>query len=89
MGKTYAFKYSAKNSIGESLHSDELYVALARKQSKPQPVTFDQSQSNRFKNVVQWNEAAALDILVTGYRLYTDDGLPGNLFLIYDGLGDT
>ena len=52
VGKTYAFKYSASNSIGEGLPSDELYVALARKQGKPQPVTFNQARSNRFKNVV-------------------------------------
>lgn len=55
VGNTYAFKYSASNSIGESLPSDELYVALARKQSKPLPVTFDSNRSNRFENVVVWS----------------------------------
>lgn len=29
------------------------------------------------------------DIRVTGYKLYTDNGLPGNSYLIYDGTDNT
>jgi len=30
-----------------------------------------------------------LDIEVTGYQLFSDNGLPGNMFLIYDGTQNT
>ena len=40
-------------------------------------------------NVVNWSQGTSADIPVTGYRLYSDNGLPGNSFLIYDGEGRT
>jgi hypothetical protein len=36
---------------------------------------------------LNWAEGASTDIPVTGYRLYSDNGLPGNSYLIYNGKG--
>ena len=51
----------------------------------PPAPTFDTQKSNRFQNVLLWNVGESLDIKVTGYRLYSDNGQPGNIELIYDG----
>ena len=47
LGKIYTIKYVAENSVGLSLDSDQLYVALARKPNKPAQLTFDQERSTR------------------------------------------
>jgi hypothetical protein len=39
--------------------------------------------------MLQWTEGTSQDIPVTGYRIYSDKGLPGNSVLVYDGDGTT
>ena len=39
--------------------------------------------------MLTWEEGISVDIPITGYRLYSDRGLAGNQFLIYDGDGFT
>ena len=39
--------------------------------------------------MLNWVEGVSLDIEVTGYQLFSDNGLPGNMFLIYDGTQNT
>jgi hypothetical protein len=88
-GGLYRIKTVATNSIGDSLSSEELIVALARKPNQPPAPTFDTIESNRFQNVLVWLEGVSIDIAVSGYRLYSDNGLPGNRDLIYEGDGET
>jgi hypothetical protein len=66
-----------------------LIVALARSPDTPNQPTFDTADSNRFQNVLLWTVGTSQDIAVTGYKVYTDNGLPGNSFLIYDGTDNT
>jgi len=47
--------------------------------------TFDSSLSNRTHITVRWLTGTSSDTPVTGYRLYSDLGLKGDYFLIYDG----
>ena len=89
LGNMYTLKYVAENSVGLSQDSSLLYVSLARKPNKPAPPTFDSKRSTRTQIVLQWTEGVSVDIPVTGYRIYSDKGLPGNQFLIYDGDGIT
>jgi hypothetical protein len=84
-GGLYRFKTKASNSIGSSAFSNELAAALAALPETPNAPTFDLELSNRFQNVLKWVDGVSLDIEVTGYKLYSDNGLPGNMFLIYDG----
>ncbi len=84
-GGIYRIKTRSFNSIDNSLFSEELIVALARKPDTPLAPTFDTVRSNRFQNVIVWTEGKSTDIPVTGYKLYSDNGLPGNRDLIYDG----
>jgi hypothetical protein len=55
----------------------------------PSAPTFDADLSNRFQNVLSWVDGVSLDIEVTGYQLFSDYGLPGNMFLVYDGTQNT
>lgn len=89
LGKTYTIKYVAENTIGLSPDSSLLYVALARKPTKPAALNFDSERSTRNMIVLKWQIGVSVDIPVTGYRVYSDRGLPGNKFLIYDGDGIT
>lgn len=86
-GGLYRIKTVAENSIGLSYFSEELIVALARKPEKPIAPTFDSVKSNRFQNVLVWQQGISIDIPVSGYRLYSDNGMPGNRDLVYDGAG--
>lgn len=88
-GGLYRFKTTAFNSIGSSAFSNELTAALAALPETPNAPTFDLELSNRFQNVLKWVDGVSLDIEVTGYKLYSDNGLPGNMFLIYDGTQNT
>ena len=85
VGGLYRFKTIAVNSIGSSGFSNELVVALAALPLTPSPTTFNTLLSNRVQNVLQWSEGISIDIAETGYQLFSDNGLPGNMFLIYDG----
>jgi len=51
-------------------------------------VTFDESRSTRTQITVKWQLGTSLDSPVTGYRLYSDLGLKGDFFMIYDGFGN-
>lgn len=86
-GGLYRIKTVAENAIGLSYFSEELIVALARKPEKPIAPTFDSVKSNRFQNVLVWQQGISIDIPVSGYRLYSDNGMPGNRDLVYDGAG--
>ena len=88
-GLIYTIKYVAENSVGLSQDSELLYVALAERAQKPNAPTFDIERSTKNQIVVLFAEGVSNDIPVTGYRLYSDKGLPGNSFLIYDGDGVT
>lgn len=44
--------------------------------------------SKRDLNIIEWVDGVSIDIGVSGYRLYSDNGKPGNKDLIYDGEGD-
>ena len=50
--------------------------------------TFDITASNRTMITVDWNMGTSADTPVTGYTLYSDLGLGGDFFLIYDGSGN-
>lgn len=85
VGNIYLIKCAARNTIGLSPYSSVLYVALARKPDTPAPLTFISALSTKTQIALQWQQGVSVDISVTGYRVYSDMGLPGNKFLIYDG----
>ena len=89
VGGLYRIKTKSENSIDLSLFSEELIVALARKPETPDAPSFDTIESNRFQNALVWIEGSSIDIAISGYKLYSDNGLPGNRDLVYDGTGET
>jgi hypothetical protein len=38
---------------------------------------------------LEWTEGTSVDIPVTGYQVYSDKGLPGNSYLVYEGSSTT
>jgi hypothetical protein len=84
-GSIYTFTYVAENSLGTSDDSDLLEVAIVRSPETPSAPTFNSATSNRSQITVVWATSTSQDISVTGYRLYSDMGLNGDYFLIYDG----
>lgn len=86
-GGKYRIKTTATNSIGTSDDSEELIVGLGQKPNKPDAPTFDFVRSNRNQNVLIWSQGVSVDLPVSGYRIYSDNGLPGNRYLVYDGNG--
>jgi len=89
VGNIYTFKYVAINAIGSSEDSDQIQVAIARAPTTPAAPTFNSELSNRTVNRIEWVAGTSLDSPVTGYHLYSDLGLDGDYFLIYDGDGNT
>jgi len=87
-GLTYTYKYTAENVIGMSDDSDQLQVAFARPPNTPVMPTFDETRSTRTQITVKWTLGVSLDSPVTGYRLYSDLGLQGDFFMVYDGNGN-
>lgn len=87
-GLTYSFTYAAQNVIGFGPVSNTLQVALARPPTTPAAPTFNVALSNRNQITVQWSIGVSVDTPVTGYRLYSDLGLQGDLFMIYNGDGN-
>ena len=85
----YAVKYVAENGKGVSLDSAILYVALARAPATPSTPTISQTQSTRTSMKLEWTEGTSVDIPVTGYQVYSDKGLPGNSYLVYEGSSTT
>ena len=64
-------------------------MAIARLPDTPLAPTFITSMSNITAITVQWVAGISPDIPVSGYRLYSDLGLNGDFFLIYDGSGNS
>ena len=58
-GGRYRIKTAAENSIGFSLDSEELIVALAAKSNTPDAPTFNTQESNRFQNVAEWTQGTS------------------------------
>ena len=88
-GGFYALKTVAENNMGMSPDSAILYVALARSPDTPTAPTISQTQSSRTSQKLEWSQGTSVDIPVTGYRLYSDNGLPGNSYLVYEGSSTT
>ena len=84
-GETYRFRISAVNVIGEGPQSNYIRVALARPASPPTAPTINRDLSGTTSMFVQWEEGAAGDIPIVGYRLYMIAKGSGVETLVYDG----
>jgi len=84
-GKLYSFKSRAKNSKGYSDYSEIVSIAASSPPAKASTPTVDYSLSSKSALFVKWNLSPD-DIgpggLITGYKLYADDGLGGEFKVI-------
>lgn len=85
-GKTYRFKVTATNAIGESEQSNQLRVALAKIVAAPQKPVIDKNLSTRTSHFITWQEGTpAGDIPILGYKLFMIEKGSGKSSLAYDG----
>lgn len=85
-GTKYRFVVKALNAFGPSNFSPETTVAIGRRPTTPNPVRKVEQLSTLTTIVVEWDEVAAIDSIITkGYILYMDDGREGALRVVYDG----
>jgi hypothetical protein len=84
-GLHYFFVYTATNSVGTSVLSNELDVALINYPAKPSaPIKID-SLSTLTSIFVTWDQMAANDLNVIGYKLWMDSGNHGDFQVVLDG----
>jgi len=81
-------RYLAVNDFGASDPTSTTSVALASLPAQAAAPTKVQALSSISRIVVEWTPPASVDSPggdITGYRLEMDDGLGGDLVVIYDG----
>ena len=89
-GKIYSFRMKARNVKGDSEYSEILSVACVSPPSQANKPEITYSLSTRTSIFVSWlpNEDGLDDGgLITGYKLYKDDGYGGQLKLAFDTVG--
>ena len=87
-GSFYQFACIARNTIGDSDQSSLLIVPVADLPAKPSPLVLE-SQS-KTKIVISWiksEDSQPQAGIITGYQIYMDNGLAGNLDLVFNGIG--
>lgn len=83
-GTTYGFKFRAVNAVGESAFSSESRFAAATAPAQPNKPTKSLSESTKESIFIEWDEVAATEIPIQGYKLYIDYG-DGEYVNVYDG----
>lgn len=89
VGNKYSFYYVAVNALGPSEDSELLQVVIDNKPNTPNDPTFDNDASSSSQITIDWAAGSSPNSDVTGYRLYSDLGLFGDYYLIWDGDGFT
>jgi len=91
-GKIYKFRFRAKNSKGYSEFSGAVSIAAVGPPSKPATPSVDYKLSTRSQLYVKWSmnaDGTSPGGLITGYKLYADDGIGGEFSLIQSTVGFT
>ena len=88
-GNKYRFVVKAVNQFGPSDPSVEITAAIGDRPFTPNAVRKVESLSSLATIVVEWDEVAAVnDIITTGYLIYIDDGRNGDFHIVFDGTGN-
>lgn len=80
-GSIYSFKWRALNDKGYSDFSSNVYVAASSPPSQASTPSVNYDFSDRNSLYVTWNaspDGTGDGGLITGYKLYMDDGRGGN-----------
>lgn len=87
-GRVYRVRYLAVNDFGASEPTGMTSVALAALPAQASAPVKVAALSSETRIVVEWTAPASYDSPggdITGFRLEMDDGLGGDLNVIYDG----
>ena len=80
-GSIYSFRFKSENSKGESEYSEYLSVAANSPPSQANTPYVDYTYSTRSSIFVRWNlnlDGLGFGGLISGYKLYMDDGIGGD-----------
>ena len=82
-GNSYSIRISSFTAIGEGAQSNPLTIWAI---NLPDAPTLSRTDTSRNSCSLQWTPVTPpSNSLITGYRLYVDDGLDGEFNVIYDG----
>jgi len=84
-GRFYQFSYTAKNRVGASTASSIVTVPVADYPLPPAAIS--RTASSRTSISVAWDKVADTQLpagLITGYRLFMDNGLHGDFVNVYN-----
>lgn len=84
-GSIYRFAYIANNIYGDSDLSLELLAGLGNVPPAPQNLRVQLLPQMFDSLIVKWDIIETSDLPIRGYKLYMDDGLRGEMTVIYDG----
>jgi hypothetical protein len=87
VGTNYRFVLVASNKFGDSAFSEETRVIIGSLPLAPTGLAKVEEQSSIDSISVEWTRTIDSIVPVTGYRLYMDDGLNGELRVVFDGSG--
>jgi len=91
-GRIYTFRFKAINSKGNSSYSEMLSVACNAPPTKAPTPIVNYSYSSRTSIFVSWDsiqDGIGQGGLITGNRLYIDDGYGGDFRLLLDTVGQS
>jgi hypothetical protein len=91
-GAIYSFRFKAINSKGHSEYSEFLSVAAISPPNQPSTPVVDYAYSSRTSIYVSWDlneDGLGEGGLITGYKLYMDDGAGGDFVTVMDTVGYT
>jgi hypothetical protein len=89
-GKIYTFRFKSVNSKGSSEYSEYLSIAANIPPLKANDPYVVYSMSSRTSIFVKWDrnqDGVGVGGLITGYKLYMDDGYGGELVEVLDTVG--
>lgn len=84
-GKIYSFQFRALNSKGFSEYSEPVAIAAIAPPAKASTPSVDYTLSTKDQLFIRWALTADGVVpggLITGYKLYADDGLGGAFTMI-------
>ena len=91
-GKLYSFRFKASNAKGDSEYSAILTVACSSPPEQADMPAVDYSLSSRTSIFLKWQlnaDGIGPGGLISGYKLYMDDGYGGDFELVMNTVGFT
>lgn len=91
-GKVYTFRFKAVNEKGSSAFSEYISIAASKPPQKSSTPQVNYQLSTRKTIFISWalnDDGLGIGGMITGYKLYMDDGYGGELKEVLNTVGFT